>query len=185
MRRFLYAVALGLVGAGIVHIAILLMLPAYSERDAWSQLSRVTGKYSVVRLGGIPGETPIPVSPNPFIEAAACLFNLDEGVVHITAEGDVPFWSVSIYNRNGLNVFSFNDNAASERAANEKALDLVVLTADQVAGLRNAPTPAFSGSIFVESDSAPGIALVRVFMPDESWEGVVAEFFESMKCDLR
>jgi len=39
MRKLLYAVLLGLIGAGIVHIVILILLPLFSQRDAWSRLA--------------------------------------------------------------------------------------------------------------------------------------------------
>jgi len=37
LRRLFHAVLLGLVGAGIVHIVVLLLVPEFSERDAWSR----------------------------------------------------------------------------------------------------------------------------------------------------
>jgi len=42
VARLLYAVVLGLVGAAIVHIAVLFLLPRLSERDAWSRLAAAT-----------------------------------------------------------------------------------------------------------------------------------------------
>jgi len=42
MRKLIYAALLGLVGAGIVHIAVLLMVPDFSERDAWSRLAQAS-----------------------------------------------------------------------------------------------------------------------------------------------
>jgi uncharacterized membrane protein len=39
MLRLFYILLIGIVGAGIVHIAVLLLLPQFSERDAWSSRS--------------------------------------------------------------------------------------------------------------------------------------------------
>jgi uncharacterized membrane protein len=50
MRKLLYAVLLGLVGAGIVHILVLMMVPELSERDAWSRLSMASDLYRMTPL---------------------------------------------------------------------------------------------------------------------------------------
>src|SRR4051794_18869816 len=100
LKRLLYAGLLGLVGAGIVHIAILLLLPGFSERDAWSKLAAAAPLYRPVRAGAID----LLQSPDPLFEAAACRFDLADGVARLTAKGLVPYWSVSVYDRDGDNV---------------------------------------------------------------------------------
>src|SRR5690606_14462883 len=108
-----YALLLGLVGAGIVHIAILLLLPVLSERDSWSRLATAGDLYALVRLHGGPGSEPLVRSWDPLFDARACRFDLTEGIVHVFADGSVPFWSVSVYDRNGQNIYSFNDRTGS------------------------------------------------------------------------
>ena len=48
MLKLLYALLVGLFGAGIVHIAILFLVPDFSERDVWSRLAMVSDYYRVV-----------------------------------------------------------------------------------------------------------------------------------------
>ena len=122
---------ISLVGAGIVHIAVLLLLPQFSERDAWSSLAEAADYYKAVRIDAGDGSPPIVKAVDPLFHAAGCRFDLDEGPVHIRAPGNVPFWSVSIYNRAGQNVYSFND-----RATDNGALDFVVLTSAQMIEVR-------------------------------------------------
>ena len=64
MLRLAYAVLLGLFGAGIVHIVALLMVPSFSERDAWSRLAETSGPYRMTRLDSAASGEPvdIPVS---------------------------------------------------------------------------------------------------------------------------
>ena len=50
MLRLLYALLVGIVGAGIVHIVVLLLVPSYSERDAWSRLSEMADLYGIAPL---------------------------------------------------------------------------------------------------------------------------------------
>ena len=122
---------LGLVGAGIVHIVVLLLVPEFSERDAWSRLSMASDLYRMNRLDAEAGGAPVVKSVDPLFYATACRFDLEEGMVRIKAPGNVPFWSVSVYDRNGHNIYSFNDHTATGGK-----LDAVVLTPAQMIDVR-------------------------------------------------
>jgi uncharacterized membrane protein len=177
MLRFVYALLIGLVGAGIVHIAVLLLLPRFSERDAWSSLAEAADYYKAVRLDAGDGSPPIVKAVDPLFHAAGCRFDLDEGPVHIRAPGTVPFWSVSIYNRAGQNVYSFND-----RATNNGSLDFVVLTTAQMIEVRKQVPEEFQRAIFVEAPIGEGIVVVRSFVPDPTWEETTSEFLARIAC---
>ena len=178
MLRLLYAVAVGLVGAGIVHVAVLMLLPGFSERDAWSRLAMAADLYRVVRIDASAGA--LIRSVDPLFFAAACRFDLSEGIVHVRAPGKAPFWSVSVYDRAGQNIYSFND-----RTNESGALDFVVLTRPQTIELRKALPADLEGSIFVETAVDEAIVVVRAFVPDESWEPTVAEFLDQITCTRR
>lgn len=176
--RLFYALVLGLVGAGIVHVVILFMLPAYSVRDVWTRLSTTAQAYETVVLSPTVAEGRVPTSRNPFLRAAACRFDLSEGLLHIRATGRVPFWSMAIYDDHGLNVFSISD-----RAAAGEDLDVVVASPTQMLALRREVPAAFAQSVFVESQVEQGVALVRLFVPDETWSGVADAFLENIRCE--
>ncbi|TGU34848.1 DUF1254 domain-containing protein, partial [bacterium M00.F.Ca.ET.152.01.1.1] len=65
LRRLLHAILLGLVGAGIVHIIVLLLVPEFSERDAWSRLSLASDLYRMNRLDAEAGGAPVVKSVDP------------------------------------------------------------------------------------------------------------------------
>ncbi|BCH26025.1 DUF1254 domain-containing protein [Mesorhizobium sp. L-8-10] len=175
--RLLHALVLGLVGAGIVHIAILLLLPVVSERDAWSRLARSGDLYAVVRASGGAGDRRVLRLTDPFIEAVACRFDLGDGIARIRAAGHVPFWSVSVYDRNGTNVYSFNDHATVDGN-----LDILVLTPMQMVELRKDLPPEFQSSIFVEADIEEGIVVVNSFVPDPSWKPAISAYLKGATC---
>jgi len=177
MLRLFYALLIGLVGAGIVHIAVLLLLPQFSERDAWSSLAEAGDFYKAVRIDAGDGSQPIVKAAGPLFHASACRFDLANGPVHLRAPGTVPFWSVSIYNRAGQNVYSFND-----RATDKGALDFVVLTSDQMIEVRKAVPKSFQKAIFVQVPIGEGIVLVRSFVPDPTWEEATSEFLARLAC---
>ena len=176
MARLVYALLLGLVGAGIVHIVVLLLVPSYSQRDAWSTLAAQDRLYGLVRLDA-PGDAPLIGSIDPLFNAAACRFDLEDGVMRVWGEGAVPYWSISIYDRAGQNIFSFND-----RSSSGGALDFVVASPVQMIELRNAMPVEFDRSVFVEADIGEGIVVMRAFAPDESWGPTVAAYLEGLAC---
>ena len=177
MSRLFYALLVSLVGACIVHIAVLLLLPRFSERDAWSSLAEAGDFYKAVRIDTNDGSPPVVKAVDPLFHAAACRFDLGEGPVHIRAPGTVPFWSVSIYNRAGQNIYSFND-----RATDNGALDFVVLTTAQMIEVRKQVPEEFSKAIFVEAPIGEGIVMVRSFVPDPTWEETTTEFLARIAC---
>jgi len=178
MRRLAHALLLGLFGAGIVHIAIILLLPSLADRDAWSRLSSVADLFVVTRLGAAAPDAPNLISPNdPLFVAAACRFDLAEGFLRARAPGGVPFWSASVYDRDGRNVYSLND-----RLATAAGLDISVVTAPQLAELRKSPVEGLTSSVIVELQGVEGILVVRALVPDQTWATSVSRFLDGLKC---
>jgi uncharacterized membrane protein len=180
MRRLLHAILLGLLGAGIVHIIVLLLAPEFSERNAWSRLAMASNLYRMTRLDAEAGGTPVVKSVDPLFYAAACRFDLSDGMVRVKAPGNVPFWSVSVYDRSGHNIYSFNDHSATGRV-----LDSIVLTPAQMIEIRKDLPEELQGAIFVEAPVDEGMFVIRSFVPDDSWKPVVSRFLEQSSCELQ
>ncbi|ESX80783.1 MULTISPECIES: DUF1254 domain-containing protein [unclassified Mesorhizobium] len=180
MRSLLHAVLLGLLGGGIVHIIVLLLVPEFSERDAWSRLAMASDLYKMTRLDAEAGGAPVVKSVDPLFYAAACRFDLAEGMVRVKAPGKVPFWSISVYDRGGHNIYSFND-----RSATAGVLDTVVLTPAQMIEVRKNLPAELQGAIFVEAPIAEGMFVIRSFVPDDSWKPIVSRFLEQSSCELQ
>ncbi|QPC87200.1 DUF1254 domain-containing protein [Mesorhizobium sp. NBSH29] len=175
LKRLAYAIAVGLVGAGIVHITILMMLPTFSARDAWSRLATLGDLYEAERVvaGG-----PVMVQPaDPFFLTVACRFDLHDGIAHLTADGSLPFWSASIYDRHGQNIYSFND-----RTTSDNALDFVIAAPLQMIELRKNLPADLETAVFVEADIDEGIVMVRAFAPDPSIRPGVEATLDGLTC---
>lgn len=178
MGKFLLSLALGIIGAAIVHIIILFLLPSVAEKGPWQRLGAAAGHYTFVPVN----RKDIPSSPtirpiDPFFDEAACRFDLKDGVVHIHAPGHVPFWSMSVYDRRGENIYSLTD-----RTATDGDLDLVIATPAQLIEVKKDIPKDFEKSIFVETDTGKGIALVRSFIPDDSWAPGIDHYMKSLVC---
>ncbi len=181
MRRILYSVLLGLLGAGIVHIAVLLLVPKFSESNAWSRLAMGSGLYRMTPLGAETGGAPVVRSVDPLFAAVACRFDLSDGTVQVRGPAvALPFWSASVYDGDGYNIYSFNDHGSSKGL-----LDAVVLTPVQMNEVRKELPQGYQESVFIEAPIAEGIFVVRAFIPDESWRPAVTRFLKDSTCDLR
>ncbi|TIY03636.1 MAG: DUF1254 domain-containing protein [Mesorhizobium sp.] len=180
MRRLLHAILLGLLGAGIVHIIVLLLVSEFCERNAWSRLAMASDLYRMTRLDAEAGGTPVVKSVDPLFYAAACRFDLSDGMVRVKAPGNVPFWSVSVYDRSGHNIYSFNDHSATGRV-----LDSIVLTPAQMIEIRKDLPEELQGAIFVEAPIDEGMFVIRSFVPDDSWKPIVSRFLEQSSCELQ
>ncbi|MBL0936189.1 MAG: DUF1254 domain-containing protein [Rhizobiaceae bacterium] len=179
MGSLLRAIIVGLVGAGIVHGLVLLIIPHVTEGDVWTRLESRAPFYEVVRIDPASGGNMIHL-PDPLFEAAACRIDLSEGIVHLEAEGDVPYWSMSIYDRSGQNIFSIND-----RTSNEGRLDFLVATSAQLTELRNSQAADFGTAVFVETEVQEGIVVVRAFVPDPTFEPTISRYLAGLDCSLR
>ncbi|OQM75205.1 DUF1254 domain-containing protein [Manganibacter manganicus] len=180
MRKVLYALLLGLVGAGIVHIVVLLLVPQFSERDAWSRLAMKSGLYTMTRIDDQTGGPPVVKSVDPLFFAASCRFDLADGIVRLRSPIDnLPFWSMSVYDRNGHNLYSYNDLSATEGR-----LNAIVLTPAQMIGVRKTLPEGLEGSVFIELPISEGITVVRGFVPDASWKQAVARFLDQASCEI-
>lgn len=177
MARVVGALVLGLIGAGIVHIAIVLTLPHIAERTAWSRLADRGPPNALIPLDELSPAEAVLASPDPDFMAAACRFDLAEGMVEVGSPVSVPFWSAAVYDRNGISIFSLNDRSTANRA-----LDFVVLTPDQMIEARRDLPGELGQTVFTEVATREGIVLVRAFVPDPSWTETIADFFAQMRC---
>ncbi|KFB10663.1 DUF1254 domain-containing protein [Nitratireductor basaltis] len=177
MFRLFYALLVGIIGAGIVHIAIIFLLPANASNDAWSRIAAIAEPYQPVLLENVEPSV-LPASQrNPFLRAVACRFDLEDGPVRLSAEEALPFWSMSLYDQSGLNVFSISD-----RAAPGASPDLLVLTSEQLAAMRTEMPAEFDQSLFVETDIEQGLIVMRVLVPDATYQRRVGRALASIAC---
>lgn len=159
-RTLLFAIG-GLLLGGIIHIAIILLVPSYSTRDAWTSVGRFgdDNQFNLLPRAE-PGTEALPYL-DPGMAYAVCRFSLGKGPVRMQAKLPETFWSLAVFDRRGRNIYSLND-----RSAENSTLDLVVATSVQIAELKQEPREALESSIVIENPGNSGFALLRVFVPD-------------------
>lgn len=171
LLRTLYALLLGLIGAAIVHIAIILLVPGYASEILWKRVSALGAPYAFHRITGEEWAK----RSDPMMRSAVCRFDLSDGPVHISAIGKVPYWSMAIYNHQGDITFSLNDQISP-------AMDILVVTPLQKILFEQATPPRLAESAVIQQNISEGIAVLRIFEPDDTWRDEVAEFMKSAEC---
>ncbi|MBK8458443.1 MAG: DUF1254 domain-containing protein [Phyllobacteriaceae bacterium] len=176
MGRFVVALASGLVGAALIHIVVLFLVPHYSERDAWSRMAERGGLFEIVDLSSAKPREPALWSADPLLRAVGCRFDLSDGPVQLTAPAGVIFWSLSAFDRKGINVFSINDKTA------DASVDIVLASPFQAIELRKDRPQELADSIVVEVPSPEGLVVLRAFQPDWTHGAAVETFFAEADC---
>ncbi len=178
VRRLIYGTAMVITLSGIIHILIILLIPSYATKDSWAKLANIgePWSFSVISQPGVKQDL-IPLA-DPAFGVAACRFNLDEAPVHVSAQGNLPYWSVAIFDRRGQNVYSFNDRTAVERQ-----LQLIVVNPVQMAQIRKSPPQEVKQAVLVESTARQGFILIRALQEDESWANETERFLRDSRCE--
>lgn len=177
MRKVLLAIVIGLVGAALLHIVIILALPRFTGKDAYS---RVLGLYemdSFFPLTAEPGPTGL-ANEDPFLRVAVCGFSVAGAPSRFLARGDVPFWSIAVYDADSNEIFSMNDKTAVNGR-----LDLVMATPIQLVELRKTQAERLAQSILVEMPSEEGYAVLRALAPTPSFEEAARTFLANASCE--
>jgi uncharacterized membrane protein len=173
--RIVYLSLCVLVLAGIVHVAIVLLIPVYGTRDAYALLSNQT---DLLGFKAIPyGEDGPLAETDPFFAYGVCRFDITEQGVAIRGPKIDSFWSATIVDENGSVVYSLNS-----RTAIDSRLDLLILNPIQILRLREVQPPEIENSIVVESEMKAGFAVLRVLRPDDSWADRAKAFLEGISC---
>jgi uncharacterized membrane protein len=176
MLKLLLAVLVGLVGAALLHLIIILALPHFTGRDAFTR---------VVMEGDPDRFHPLDASPDaaglanadPYIRTAVCPISMDQQPARLMASGDAPFWSLAIFDSASNEIFSMNDHTAVDGV-----LDVVVASPVQLAAIRKASPPELEQTILVETTQSEGYAILRAMAPRPSFLQAASDFLGGASC---
>lgn len=175
IRRLLYIVACGLMLAIIVHISIILMIPALGEKDAAKQISSkfAPGSFNVIQDGNTVGIANI----DPYLKMSVCNFDLANNAIEIDGPPTNTFWSASVFDQRGRVIYSMND-----RTAINGLLKVLIVNPIQMADIRQTQPEEVETAILVEATENKGFVLVRALVPDASWNDEINSFLKNSEC---
>lgn len=174
---FLRIVLLGLVGGVIVHIVAILLVPRVAGADVIAAFESLGPEGRFVTLeqssaGGV--ATPF---LDPDFVYALCRVNLSDGPARISATLTAELWSVAVYDRQGTNLFSVNDQTAGR-----SAIDLLVLRDEDLAALQRRGAPILEQAILVDVALTEALVVIRAFYRDPTLLGPTRAMLAAADC---
>jgi uncharacterized membrane protein len=178
--RFILATLCGLVLAAGVHIVIILGIPKYANKDAFSRLAG-TSTIEQATLVSAPGGSGTWLSrPDPAVAVAACAFDLTGGPLRISAKPGPLFQSLSLHSRGGGVFF-----AVTDRAAVRGELDMVIMTQrqlDEALAAEDEDEP--SRDVRIVTPRREGFVMVRVAAPFPSQRAEAENAAKAVACTV-
>lgn len=163
-----------------VHILTIFLVPHFASAAGWSRLDKSVDRYRFVRIdeGDVTAASLQLKGLDPLFSHAVCLVSLEDGPVNFSFSAPGTFWSMSLYDRGGQILFSVND-----RTAVAGDLDLLAVTGEQRASIREAAPQGLDETILVEAQRSDLLAMLHVFAPDERGRLRAAKAFERSVCE--
>lgn len=160
MARTLLWLAAGLILGAIIHLSVMLALPALASRDVWTKISALNANGDVVVLPAVKAGEPNPFHLDPALTYAVCQIDLRKGPGVVSGVLPQGFWSLAVYNRSGAVVYS-----TTNRDGIGQTLDLGIFNPAQTRMLAEQQLDIAEGLLIVESQSDDVFALIRLAPP--------------------
>jgi uncharacterized membrane protein len=161
--RWLLWIAAGLVLGAIIHIAVILSLPLLITESLWTRISTLDALNRPVVLAAPAAGEPNPLRLDPEITYAVCRIDLREGPGVVQGLLPQAFWSVSVYGRSGVVLYS-----TTNRDGIGQVLDLGIFNAAQTRLLAEQQLDIAEGLLIVESREDDVIVGVRLAPPHQA-----------------
>ena len=101
MARTLIWIIAGAVLGAIIHLSVILALPALATRDVWSKVTALNATDAVAVLPEVKAGQPNPLRLDPGLAYAVCQVDLRKGPGVVSGVLPQGFWSLAVYNRAG------------------------------------------------------------------------------------
>ncbi|KQO65629.1 MULTISPECIES: hypothetical protein [unclassified Methylobacterium] len=183
--RFLVATLSGLVLAGLVHGATVLLIPRLAESDALSRARSGENLDHPLAINTVaagdatpPVEAWLPI-PDPAVAVGLCAYDLSEGPMRVSARTGSLMLSLAVHGQRGAFY------AVTDQAAVRGALDLVVLTRSQYdEALANADEDEVSHDVRIVAGDTRGFVVVRVIAALPSQRTAADAAVQAVSCTV-
>ena len=177
IRLSLFALLTGLIGAAVLHIVIILALPAFTQLDAYTRLLTYDADNRFVIFDAQKDDVGFS-NGDPYLRSAACVFSVESKPVHLMASGAVPFWSFAVFDSASNEVFSMND-----RSAAGGDLDAIIASPEQLAAIRKSNPDVISQTVLIEMPRPEGYIVLHTLAPDRSYDDGANDFLSEAECE--
>jgi len=176
IRTGLWIVA-GLVLGGIIHIAVILLLPALSDTAAWDRVTALTPNDGTQVLAAVTPDQPNPLHLDPELTYAVCRLDLSKGPGTVVGNLPQAFWSVAVYARNGTVLYS-----TTNRDSTSTLLDLGLFNPAQTRLLAEQKLDIAEGLLIVEAQQDELMVVVRLAPPHPAMRTRYEKALAGLRC---
>lgn len=162
MRTLLWVLA-GLVLGGVIHIVVILALPALATEGLWQRIMALDTLNKPVVLAAPAAEEPNPLRLDPELAYAVCRIDLREGPGFVRGTLPAGFWSVAVYGPSGVVHYS-----TTNRDGLGNTLELGIFNQVQTRLLAQQQFNVAEGLVIVEVNQDDVLATVRVAPPHQA-----------------
>ena len=170
----------GAILGGIIHIVVILTLPALAEDTIWTRVSALNALDKMVILPqAVPG-APNPLGLDPDVSYGICQIDLNAGPAYISGIMPDAFWSVALFNKQGIISYS-----TTNRDGIGQTLEMGIFNADQTRLLAQQQLDIAEGLLVVESLDDDIFVLVRLAPPHQAMRQRFEEELAKVQCGTR
>lgn len=175
MIRTLLWLFAGLLLGGVVHIAVILMVPRYATNDVWSRIEALDALDRTVVLPRVVAGQPNPLGLDPTLAYAVCRLNLARGPGEVSGALPRAFWSLAVFDRSGAVIY-----ATANHDETSSQLDLGIFNPAQTRLLARQQLDVAEGLLIVEAPADDVFVVVRLAPP----HAVMRPRYEAALADL-
>jgi uncharacterized membrane protein len=177
MIRTLVWLVSGVLLGGVIHIVVILLMPAVSSNDTWSRIAALDAVGHTAVLPPVKAGEPNPLHLDPELTYAVCRLDLSDAPGLVSGTLPAGFWSLAVYDRAGTVVYS-----TTNRDGIGKTLDLGLFNAAQTRLLAQQQFDVPEGLLIVESPKDDVFVLVRLAVPHPAMRERFSEALAAIDC---
>jgi uncharacterized membrane protein len=180
MIRTMIWLAAGAVLGGIIHILVILTLPALAKETVWTRIEALQANNHMLVLPKVEPGQPNPLGLDPDLAYAVCQVDLSQGPAYMSGMMPDAFWSVAIFNQAGIVTYS-----TTNRDGIGQTLELGIFNAAQTRLLAQQQLDIAEGLLVVESTSDKLFVLVRLAPPHQAMRTRFEQALADVQCGTR
>ncbi|MCF4097923.1 DUF1254 domain-containing protein [Maritalea mediterranea] len=177
MGRFALWFLAGLILGGIIHLSVILLVPNFAERDAWSRLAKIAPDQAFIALDHGNEELARALQLDPALSYGVCQFDLARGPMFIDGKLPHSFWSIAVAARDGRVIYS-----TTSRAGSGDEIKIGVFNPAQSRLLAEEGLDIGQGFLIVNAPSDQLTAIVRLWPDHDALRQRYDQALESISC---
>lgn len=177
IMRIFWSTIAGLLLGGALHFVTILTLPYFTERDLYHRISELNAQAKMTALPATTNNAANDMDLDPALLYGVCQLNLRDGPGLINGILPTGFWSVSVFDPQGLIVYS-----TTNRSASNSILDMGIFNTTQVRMLADQSLELQEGLIIVQSPTDMVTVVLRLAVPHEPMRDSYKAALENLRC---